>query len=210
MPSRNRLYPPRAGRRGRRRVVRALALRGATFDAKQIYRYTQNYARTTFSQLAVTATGFGMYFTLAGINQVATFQALYDQYRIVKIDVTIRPMFESNSLTQVGNIIPLLYSAVDEDDASNPSGIAVMSEYSRVRITKGTAKHTFTPHVAFATYSGAFTSYGTKSNQWIDCASSGVEHYGLKMACTPGGAGQTQLQTWEITARLYLEFKNVH
>jgi len=68
------------------------------------------------------------------------------------------------------------------------------------------------PRVASALYaSGAFTSYGVgPKDQWIDCVSPSVEHYGLKLATSVFSAANnpTVDPSWDVYMVYYVKFRN--
>lgn len=137
---------------------------------------------------------FAMFFTLADMPQSSTFTALYDVYRINEINVTFTPtQYPQTGLTSSSNMLNVpdstLWYCVDVDDAGVVSPLSALQEYESVKHVTNTGKP-FTikiiPHVAQAAYgAGAFTSYSNTKSPWIDCASSAVQHYGLKfgMGC---------------------------
>lgn len=152
------------------------------------------------------------YFTLNDCDQVATFTALFDQYRITYIELTFRPNFniaqmDQATTTYYGGI----FTVIDDDDATAPASVAELRQFQSCEwhdSYKG-FKMGFVPHIALAAYSGTFASYGNRAKQWIDCNSPAVQHYGLKIAIPHGDAGQNSVQTWTVIAKYYLEFKNV-
>jgi len=140
-----------------------------TIDLGQIL--TTNNAATTF---------FARAFTFNDIQQVASFQALFDQYNIVEIELWIQPINNTATIATSG---PSWYSVIDYDDAATPTGLASLQQYTNVITTPLNNGHyvRFKPHVAEALYGGAFTAFGNIAAPWIDSASPGVQHYGFKM-----------------------------
>jgi len=118
-------------------------------------------------------------FTFNDVQQVASFQALFDQYRIDEVEAWIAPVKASAADGNNAN----WYSVVDYDDAATPTGLGSLQQYTNVITTPMTNGHyiRFKPHVAESLYSGTFTSFGNIKAPWIDSASPGVQHYGLKM-----------------------------
>jgi len=88
------------------------------------------------------------------------------------------------------NSVPF-YTAVDLDDANNPTAVSqVAGKQGAVVSMTGTGHyHAWKPHMAVAVYSGAFTSFSNAPAGWIDSGSTGVQHYGLKAAVN-GADGQ--------------------
>ncbi len=177
----------------------------------QVYKFAQWIQDSTIAQAALTPSFLVFNFQLAQLDQYTSYTAVFDQYRITKASVQFRPMYTAQPLTTtLTTFVPLIYTVVDYDDNNSPGTIAVMREYQNCNIHEyETFTHEFVPHMALAAYSGAFSSYANRAKQWIDCASATVQHYGLKCGVTPGFSGQTNLQIWNVSARLEVEFRNV-
>jgi len=140
-----------------------------TIDLGQIL--TTNNAVPTF---------FARNFSFNDLQQVASFQALFDQYRITEVELWAQPINNSATVATSG---PTWYSVVDYDDSATPSSLAALQQYTNVITTPLNNGHyvRFKPHVAEALYGGAFTAFGNITAPWIDSASPGVQHYGFKM-----------------------------
>jgi len=130
----------------------------------------------------------GEYFALSDFAEYADL-SLFDQYRIKKIHVTLSP--SSNVSLPKGvlgvdtNFLPFLSTCIDLDDASNPGSLADVLAHQTC-ITHGifdkVVRRSFKPQVSLSAYQGAFTGYAQMSDQWLDTASSGIQHYGFKWA----------------------------
>jgi len=163
---------------------------------------------------------FAQFFTLADVPQYATFTALFDQYRIARIEWivgctqnTANQASASQSTTYPSQ---QLWYVVDEDDAGVVSPLTSLMEYARVKCVTGLntlgKEYTvsFTPHVAVASYGGgAFTSYNNVASPWIDCGSTTVQHYGLKFGIPCPINTTFAQQNYTCRLKYYLEFKNV-
>jgi hypothetical protein len=125
-------------------------------------------------------------FTFNDVQQVTSFTSLFDQYKIDLLEIWFQP--EVN-LTSGAVSNPFWYSVVDYDDATTPTGLNQLQQYTNVIETTFRDGHymRFQPHVAVAAYSGAFTSFLNQKSTWIDSASPSVQHYGIKagMNVTP-------------------------
>jgi hypothetical protein len=183
----------------------------------KIYSYTQTLSETTIAQTALTpvllggATISNFSPLLSQLDQVSTFTALYDQYRIVRADYRFRPMFKSENFVASTDLTPLIYIVADYDDNTNPASLAVLRQYQNMQTHEfETFNYSIIPHCADALYSGSvFTSFGNVVSPWIDVASTGVVHYGIKIGITAGATGQTNLQRWWVTVSLHVQFRNV-
>lgn len=138
------------------------------------------------------------------VNQWSSFNTIFDQYRIVEIEAWIIPGMTGTTTTN--NQTQSLYSVTDYDDAATPSSTDNLLQYTNVVVSPSTNGHyrRWRPHVAVATYSGAFTSFANEVSPWIDVASGSVAHYGLKLGLDAGAVISVQLYV-----RMHLQFRNV-
>lgn len=144
-------------------------------------------------------------FTLSLLPDVASYGAVFDQYRIDRIecwgqpraDITVGPGINAGILT----------TCVDYDDANVFVSTNDPLSYQNRLVGNGTSvfKHDFQPHAAPGMYSGAvFTGFGNVASPWIDVASTTVEHYGIKLAWGSTDA----VYSMDIFATFHLSFKN--
>lgn len=181
-------------------------------NPQRIFRFVETvYLQNNMTQGANTTTVAGFSYTLSQLNNVATYQALYDQYRIVFIEHKFIPQYDQNNAG--GGIVTVdsgrLATAIDFDDGNAPASVAAVTEYGSCQIVdtcKGTTRK-FVPHTAEAAYSGVFTSFANKVGSWNDLGSPAIQYYGLKAAITPGLVGQTQLQIFSMSIRFHIEFR---
>lgn len=236
----------RALQRLRRKTKRG-RYRGLTSRLPSVYRYKQTItgnsivsaAVDNISQGTAIVTG-GYYFQLNDLPQVTTFTGLYDQYKIDKIRISFIPCQQivaiPTSTTAAGvtvssevktgnNSFGIYGTVIDYDDASVTSyTLQTFSEFATWRMNQVSSQkwhtRTFRPHIAVGAYaSGVFTGFTNKSNQWLDCASPTIQHYGIKLyadiqatAQTPAVSSTTALvcpQTWRIMATYWVSFRNV-
>jgi len=145
-------------------------------------------------------------------DNVANFQTIFDQYRIVAMRVNIIP--QNNAIRLVTNSTTSLvdfYTVIDYDNPTALSNAAAARDYENCMIQAPgeSAMRVFQPRMALAAYAGAFTSYANTQPLWIDCASPSVQHYGLKYFIPQATAAQTQLQSWELNAEYFIQFRSV-
>jgi len=179
----------------------------------RIYQFEQYTGDGSVAQVSTTPILGAFQFAMSGLDQYATFAALFDQYRLDWIECMFSPMFRANAMAGTNAVaVAMIYTAVDYDDASTPGSEAVVRQYQNCICHDDSEPFVirWKPAIALAAYGGsAFTSYANRQGQWIDWSSSGVPHYGLKYAITPGQSGQTTYQVWNLTTRLYFSCKNV-
>jgi len=145
------------------------------------------------------------------LDQAASWGAIFDQYRIDRVDHVFRPLFAAQNFSSgAGDLPPSIYTVIDYDD-NVTANIASLRQYTSLAIHEfETFRVSYRPHIALAAYSGAFTSYANVVAGWIDLGSQGVGHFGCKVAVGAGsGVGQTNLQKWRIDTTLTISLRNV-
>ncbi len=155
---------------------------------------------------AVAETQLGSYFTLAQNPNSASWATLFDQYCIPIVVCNVR--FSENVNTIAGGAAPRCYTVLDHDDA-NTITVAQAKAYStcKEQRTVDNVTRIIYPRIATAAYSGVFTSFAN-SRSWIDCASTTVQHYGMKTAIE----ADTRSPVGEYLLRftIYYAFRNHH
>jgi hypothetical protein len=163
---------------------------------------------------------FGVAFTLGALPSSSELTTLFDQYRISWVELDIIPewnmaytAFSSGNGTMGG----WFHSAVDYDDNAAPTasqvGITQLAQYPSYKCLPITShmRLAFKPRVALAAYAAsAFSSYASATDQWIDCASAAVEHYGFKgvvEVSAPSSASVFANYRW--VARIHVETRMV-
>jgi len=154
----------------------------------------------TINSSVTLSTFSGMKFMMSQVNDASALSAVFDLYRFTKIELWLEPVGQTTAASQTygaGSFV----SVIDLDDASTPSSYADVIDFASAVVTTGTQGHyrSFQPHAAVALYSGAFTSYGSVASPWIDFASPGVEHYGVKTAWSATDTGLAYRPTVRFT-----------
>jgi len=168
----------------------------------QIYRHVFTTDQGTVLTTSITVpTSAGLNFTLSNCPNASTLVALFDQYRIARIEAWVQPQQSNN-----GGHSGMLYSAVDYD-SSTAISVSGLAQYSNVIIAPIVTTghyHSFVPHVALAAYNGSFGGFENATAPWLDTNSTTIQHYGLLLAC-----GTTiDVITVDLQLRYHLEFRN--
>jgi hypothetical protein len=169
----------------------------------QTFRFVKTLdTGTLLATSAAVPTFAGLKFKLSDLAEVSSFLTLFDQYRIPLVEVWVNPSQAIATSDKGAHLV----SVIDLDDASALTSIAQATDYESACMTTVAQGHyrSFVPHVAVAAYSGAFTSFANEAAPWIDAASSGVEHYGLKLACDTTSGGSQNILGF---ARYHVEFR---
>lgn len=167
-----------------------------------VFRVSQEVlVSAAFTSSSALATFGAFNFVVSALDQISPLTALFDQYRIAMIELWVTPQGSAVSVT--GNIA----SVIDYDDSNALTTYAQALDYVNVVSTEAGVAHyrRFVPHVAVAAYSGTFASFANETAPWIDAASTGVQHYGLKLAATIAGS----IVPYDLHYRLHTEWRNV-
>ncbi len=154
-------------------------------------------------------------FCLADLNQVSTLSALFDQYRIDRIHLRIRPKntaFFLASVASPNQSSPDVWVAADFDDGSTPTSVASIREYQNAVVLNAgdSLDMIIEPSVTPAVYSGgAFSGYGVEASRWLDVANTSIPHYGVKIGITALQASATYSYQWDVEAWYTVSFRNI-
>jgi hypothetical protein len=176
----------------------------------QLFTCIQTLPENYLVQGTSTPTSTNLSWNLSSCSQVTQFATIFDQYRIEQVEVIFRPEFNAQPMQASTFVTPLLRVVVDYDDTS-AANLTQLEAYNNCNISMfETVSVTFVPHVAIAgAYGGTFSQYQNATAPWFDTASDDTSHYGVKCGCDAAGSGQTVFQSWIITTRLRISFKNV-
>jgi len=152
---------------------------------------------------------------LADLPDDAAYTSIYDQYRIVKVEMWIIPRVTQVDMDDTGTRQNpwLMYIVEDKDDSTPPSAVESVLAHNSVRVIDLRKKYYFkyypsvTPSVfAGGTFSGYSIANGGKKGPWIDCANTSVPYYGLKWAI-PGPVATSNSFSVTTLFRYTVEFR---
>lgn len=206
-------FRPRRTKRTRKINPRRKQYYGRRTGIKQPVQYfKRTYYQPQFIQLTpgLVATGAAYTFTLSGLPSASDFTALYDQYMIKGVKISLIPkhseVIASSSVTQ-GNV----HSVIDYDDSNTPPDLDTLLQYQNYKSTRMNLTHTryFKPKVLHEIYrSSVSTGYAPKSNTWLDIAANTIPHYGIKFWFDALPLGSATLY-YDVKCTMYLAMKNV-
>jgi hypothetical protein len=174
--------------------------------SNRVYDFVQSYEIPAWQTSSAAANTYvSNSFTFGSLDQVTSLAQVFDQYRIAHIKVVLIPKLEV--VDAVANNAGLFTSVIDYDDTNVLTSIGQALDYQNALTTRGTEVHvrTFVPHVAVASYSGAFTSFANETSPWIDCSSANVQHYGVKTAWTVTSAAMI----YDAIVSFHIQLRNV-
>jgi len=184
-------------------LVHMLSMKKTQQKQKQdtVHQFTRTF-RGTYMVTTATANPLNtsQAFRLNLLPNYAEFTTLFDQYRIDRIDAKFMSPYTNTEQVPGSTTTPdatlYLHTCNDYDDATAISP-ATMQEYETYKVSQLSSGKpvvmSFVPHIALSTYAAGFGSFANFKPQWIDAASAGVEHYGLKydfeVVCGDGSPG---------------------
>ncbi len=200
-------YPKGSRRKGKRglkarrrmprmKIRKPLALKTHAFTERVIEEYN----------LPVNGAGLFQTFSLDQIYNSASYQRLFEYYRINKVVITLRYKADLNvrqdtvttsqpGTNAVNEANPVVWFKVDHNDI-NADTLDVMKSSTRTKEMQFTNNRpklqiVLKPAIQSESYKSLTAStYVPKWNQWLTTQDPSVPHYGIKMYCT-GPAAQT-------------------
>jgi hypothetical protein len=134
----------------------------------------------------------------------------FDQYRIMAIRFTVAA--QNNAIGLVTNstttLVPM-YIVIDYDDSSSLGSIGAAEAYINCLVLHPgeSCERIFKPRMALGAYTGSFVGFANVADQWIDAASTSVQHYGIKTFVPGVAAAQTLLQSWDVHIEYFVELR---
>jgi hypothetical protein len=186
-------------------------------NSKLILSVQQYLSETTLAQVngsPAFASGAGLAIlspSLGLLDQGASFTALYDMYRIVRIDWEFRPMFPFWTFA-AADLPPLIYTMLDFDDNVVLPSLAQARQYENMRIHQYekfdvTCRPTCAYGLSNSGGTGSFAAPAVEIAPWQNINNTSAIHMGLKVAVTAGSSAN--LQKWWISCRLTIEFQTL-
>lgn len=174
---------------------------------RQVVRFTKIVDGNSITTSTTVPVFRSHFFTIADCPDFASLSEIFDQYRIDRVEARFVPnISESLGSTPLAG---KAYSVIDFDDANLFTSITEPQEYSNCLVWEPTdpIQIAFAPHFAYAAYgSSVFGSFANSKPNWIDCASSTVQHYGIKLAFTT----TTTAVTYSVVFRYHVSFRMNH
>lgn len=175
---------------------------------KQFVFTLKDTTLTNLSGSSATSVKGGLFFQLSQFANASNLKSVFDQYRIVALDLRLRPRINCE-INPGATSTPPLYSVIDYDGAPTPVSLLELQQYGNVSQiqTYQSLRRVWSPHTAVAAYQGAFTGYENHTSPWIDCAYDTVQHYGFRYWMDVNAVGNIAI--WDVDVRAYVEFRNV-
>jgi len=170
-----------------------------------------------------SATGFtGLYnfgmataFRLSDVKSVADWTNVYDAYRINKVVCEVEFMNNTSLTTGTSGVLPTLYMVYDQDSAGVPPNLTAIQQQQNVkRYCVGDKNRTrfsiaCRPRIQNIVAAPSTQYAIAKPGAWLNAASTGINHFGLKFYITdlavPGTSGSEIAVKFQFT--YYISFR---
>jgi len=177
-----------------------------------IHHFSQATNTVNLLQQGGSNSFYAIGFQLNQLDQYTTYQALFDEYRLDRVEITFFPAYRANSVALAPtSLIPLIYIVSDYDDSVLPTTISQLREYESCVIRDDSRAFTISivPRTNISLASGATSGQSPSANLWVDMTQSNVPFYGIKIGIQGAPSGTTSLQEWQMSPRYYLSCRNV-
>jgi hypothetical protein len=162
---------------------------------------------------AVTSTSlaaglYGISFTVGDLSEIASFTSIYDQYRIPRVELFIKPATQL-AAPSASPSYSFLYIVNDFDDVVPLATSDLALNYSNCTIIgPGQSHHRSIVPAVNATSGASGTTYQTQlPAPWLDCADTSVVHYGFKLSVTQSTS--TNVNNWSVWCKYHVQFRGV-
>lgn len=149
------------------------------------------------------ATAAQQAFQFADIDQSAQLAAVFDQYRFDSVECALEAQNSNQNITNTGKCV----SVIDYDDATALPSFAAASDYTNALVSscQSNQYRRFVPHSAVAAYTGAFGGFENVAHQWIDAASTTVQHYGFKTVAS----ATSSVMTYDLVMKYHITLRSI-
>ncbi len=173
------------------------------------YRFTKMLDKGAITSTAGAEGLYAYQFTIGDLSEIASFTSVFDQYRISRIDVIIKPCSQPNNNASTAPPYAFCYVVTDYDDSAALASASLALNYRNVSILGPGQGHrrTFIPRCNIVVGSNGSLPSISKPAPWCDCADTSVIHYALKIAVTQSTS--TNITTWRVFCRYFVDFRLV-
>lgn len=162
-----------------------------------------------------TLSNYSLSFNLQQLASYTEFTNLFDQYKIYKVVLDIRPYCATQNVTvnnTTNNVAyPYVHCVIDHDDDTLLTAVSDYQQYSSYRRfpVGRPMKISIIPRVSTAVYQSALSTGYSAKRAWIDSENSLVPHYGFKFGINGAGLGITSSYAIDIEATFYIGCRGV-
>jgi hypothetical protein len=170
----------------------------------RLFNVVSSYFSQNVTPSATLFTSGAVFFQLSYITDYVYYTQVFDAYRVVQLEVQFIPHVQAGSGAQV----PLFYTCIDYDDNNAPSNGAIIMQYDSCQINPSTVlvSRNLAPKASLSVYTGGVAAGYAQSSgsSWFDCASSGIDFYGVKFGIE---SAPSAVVYYEVIVTAFVQFK---
>jgi len=172
----------------------------------KVYNVVQTSVNRGFFTTGTTSvSAFAQNFQIIGIANANDYLACFDQYRIMQVEIWIKPQPGTFS-----NVTGTMYTVIDYDDSVILTSELQANSYENVTVTtlSDGVYRRFRPHNApigfdTSTIPVSRPAFNVPS-EWINSSFATIPHYGVKLLSSATGS----VITFDSTIRYWAQFRN--
>lgn len=180
---------------------------------KGVHSFNRTWAFTTINQSsAVSGVATRCYtFNLGLLPSVTDFTTLFDRYRItyIKLYCYLKVTPDANTTPATASY-PRIYWANDFDDSTDPANLDELFQYTKLKSAMLSPHRPVViklrPAVLYQVFNNLTNAQTPKWRQWVDMATTGVPHYGVKLGIENWFSPTTDVI---IRGRMWFQCKDV-
>jgi len=149
---------------------------------------------------------------LADTAKYTAYQAVYDEYRIVRVRVRFVNLYNDSLLNSAtdANSSGRFAACIDWDDAVTPTGYIDIVNHQNVETGNWLHAYSFdyVPKALLGASTGSVVAGAPVFKPWLDTAQPAILHYGIKWMIDPDVFTGTSFPIFSVWAEYDLEFRN--
>jgi len=162
---------------------------------------------------AVLGQSFGTVTSALGdTSKYTSYQAVYDEYRIVRVRVRFVNMYNNVTVATPTNTNTggRFTACIDWDDAVTPTGYPDILNHQNVETGNWLHAYSFdyVPKALLGASTGSVIAGAPVSKPWLDTAQPAILHYGIKWLIDPDNFTGLSVPIFSVWAEYDLEFRN--
>lgn len=174
---------------------------------QQVYRFQKLIDGGVVTSTSVADGLYADNFSLANLSEASSFTSIYDQYRIVSVELDLVAL--TQPAVTAATAVPYSFCAVvvDLDDASPLASFSLALNYANLALLppgRGINKR-IKPHVNAETNTSS--AVVNLTSPWLDASDTTVPHFGFKIAVKQSTS--TFVSSWYRWYKLVFEFRAV-
>lgn len=174
------------------------------------------------SQITANSSVSGTVTSTVPFNNISDLTALFEEFRIRKVKVTLIPNWDTHAPTagatgtminDPANMVPSIYYVVDHDDNATVPMLSLMQMQGvKMHFDRKPLQYTFTPKPMLLAATSSSLAVGARpgsSSTWLDIDNNTTPYNALKFTIRTGDLGGLNALNWDLKVDYVIECKGV-